>query len=269
MSQTIQENPANSPLAKGIRKNGEFCWINILTPQPAQAREFYSKLLGWTFSEMPGNMGHLIKVNGRDIGGLFDLNGPQTPPGTKPQIGVMIKVTSADATVEKVISLGGKAMPAFDIMDKGRMAVCFDPNGAQFDVWEPKASPGTDADSSLHGASSWFETMTSSADRAAAFYSKLFGWSPELMPITEMKYTVFKLDGVSIAGMFQIMPEMGEFPSQWLTYFTVKDAAASAKEAVRLGASICMEMTTVQGVGRFCTLVSPQGVMFYIIQYIP
>ena len=29
------------------------------------------------------------------------------------------------------------------------MAVCFDPNGAQFDVWEPKKSPGTDVDTSL------------------------------------------------------------------------------------------------------------------------
>ena len=31
------------------------------------------------------------------------------------------------------------------------MAVCHDPNGAEFDIWEPKAMPGTDADSSLHG----------------------------------------------------------------------------------------------------------------------
>ena len=34
----------------------------------------------------------------------------------------------------------------YDILDQGRMAVCFDPNGAEFDVWEPKSMQGTDAD---------------------------------------------------------------------------------------------------------------------------
>ena len=97
---------------------------------------------------MPG-MGHRVQVDGHDIGGLFDLAGPNTPPGMPPLIGVMVKVESADAAGEKVTALGGKAMPAFDIMDQGRMAVCFDPNGAQFDVWEPKKGPGTDVDTSL------------------------------------------------------------------------------------------------------------------------
>ena len=58
----------------------------------------------------------------------------------------MVKVESADATADKVNALGGKAMPPFDIMQNGRMAVCFDPNGAQFDLWQPKKEPGTDVD---------------------------------------------------------------------------------------------------------------------------
>ena len=92
-------------------------------------------------------MGHRIQVGGRDIGGLFDLESPQTPKGTPPLIGVMVKVDSADATCEKVRSLGGKANAAFDIMEQGRMAVCFDPNGAAFDVWQAKQGAGMDADS--------------------------------------------------------------------------------------------------------------------------
>ena len=140
-------------MTTGIRSTGEFCWINMLTPQPAEAREFFGKLFDWTYAEIPG-MGHSIQVGGRSVGGLFDLAGPNTPPGTPPHIGVMVKVDNADATGAKVTSLGGKALPAFDIMDQGRMAVCFDPNGAPFDVWEPKKSHGTDADSELHGAPS-------------------------------------------------------------------------------------------------------------------
>src|SRR4029079_12308132 len=99
-------------MATGTRKTGEFCWINMLTPQPAEARAFFSELLGWTYVEMPG-MGHRVQVGGRDIGGLFDLAHPNTPKGTPPLIGVMVKVASADATCEKARELGGKAKPAF------------------------------------------------------------------------------------------------------------------------------------------------------------
>ena len=70
-------------MTTGTRKAGDFCWINMLTPNPAQAREFFGKLLGWTYVEMPG-MGHRIQVGSRDIGGLFDLESPQTPKGMPP-----------------------------------------------------------------------------------------------------------------------------------------------------------------------------------------
>ena len=114
-------------MTTGSRQSGEFCWINMLTPQPAAARDFFGKLLGWTYVEMPG-IGHRMQVGGRDIGGLFDLDGPNTPPGTPPYIGVMVRVDNADATCQKVASLGGRSMPTFDVMDQGRRAVCFDPN---------------------------------------------------------------------------------------------------------------------------------------------
>jgi predicted enzyme related to lactoylglutathione lyase len=253
-------------MTTGTRKTGEFCWSNMLTPQPEQARAFFGQLLGWRYGEIPG-LGHLVKVGGRDIGGVFDLAGPNTPPGTPPHIGVMVKVESADAVGAKVTALGGKAKPAFDIKDQGRMAVCTDPNGARFDVWEPKKFLGTDADSTLHGAPSWFETMTTDADRAAKFYSELFGWTPEVMPMPGSQYTTFKLGTANVAGMLQITPQMGELRPHWVTYFTVRDADDTARETVKLGAKLCMTMKDVPGVCRFCGITSPQGVTFRVVQY--
>jgi predicted enzyme related to lactoylglutathione lyase len=253
-------------MTTGVRKAGDFCWINMLTPEPAQAREFFGGLLGWTYIEMPG-MGHLVQVNGRNIGGLFDLAGPSTPPGTPPLIGVMVKVDSADATAAQVNELGGRAMPAFDIADQGRMAVCFDPNGANFDLWEGKASPGTDADSRSHGAPSWFETLTTDIDRAATFYAKLFGWAPQVKPMPGIVYTTFSLGGTPIAGMMQITPQMGAMPPCWGTYFAVNDAAAAGRETAAKGGRICVPLQDVPDVGRFCSLTSPQGVPFSVIEY--
>jgi len=250
----------------GTRKTGEFCWINMLTPQPAEAREFFGNLLGWTYAEIPG-LGHSVKAGGRDIGGLFDLNAPNTPKGIPPCIGVMVKVDSADATCEKVTSLGGKVKSAFDIMDNLRMAVCFDPNGANFDVWERKKAHGTDVDSTQPGAPSWFETLTTDVKRAAKFYSELFGWTAEATPSFALNYTTFKLGAAPVAGMLQITPRMGKMQPYWRTYFTVRDADATAREAVELGAKINMSMKDVPGAGRFCGITSPQGVTFCVIQY--
>jgi predicted enzyme related to lactoylglutathione lyase len=182
----------------------------------------------------------------------------------------MMKVESADAVADKVTSLGGQAKPAFDIMDQGRMAVCFDPNGAEFDVWQPKKGPGTDVDSTLHGAPSWFETLTTDVDRATAFYSGLFGWTPEPMESPALgliNYTVFKLGNAPVAGMLQITPQMGNMPPHWATYFTVSDADQTLREALELGAKICVTMKEVPSVGRICGITSPQGVTFYVIEY--
>ena len=253
-------------MAGRIRKAGEFCWMNMLTAEPAQAREFYATLLGWTYVEMPG-IGHRVQVGGRDIGALFDVDGPNTPRGTKPHIGVMVKVDSADAIGEKAKSLGGTARPAFDIQTAGRMAVCGDPNGASFDVWEPKKMLGTDIDASLHGAPNWHETLTSDVDRAKTFYCDLFGWTAEPHPTSDVPYTVCKLGDTPVAGMMAITPEMRSMKPRWWTYFTVDDADRAASTAVKLGATICMPLRDIPGVGRIGGIVSPQGVTFYIIKH--
>ncbi|MFO0825842.1 MAG: VOC family protein [Gemmataceae bacterium] len=253
---------------KGDRKPGQFCWINMLTPQPAESRDFYTQLFGWTYEEIPG-VGHIMVVQGHAIGGLFDLNAPTTPPGIPAHIGVMVKVESADAVAEKTQAVGGTATPAMDIMDSGRMACCTDPTGARFDLWQPKTKPGTDVDTDLHGATSWFEIITTDPTRAAKFYGDLFGWTHETMPLPNaMEYTTFKLDGEFVGGMMKIVPQMGNVPPHWGVYFTVNDADETARQATVLGAKICVPPTDIANVGRFCGITSPQGVSFYAIKYV-
>ena len=253
-------------MATGIRKAGDFCWINIVTPKPAEAMEFFAKVLGWTFFEMPP-YGHGVQVGGRDIGGLFDIEGPGSPPDMSPVMGVMVKVDDADATCDKIRSLGGEAKPAFDIADSGRMAVCHDPNGGKFDIWEPNKMLGTDADSSLHGAPSWSESLTTDVGKATEFYCKLFGWTAEVKPMPGMEYTVFRNGGPDIAGLMAIPHP--DIKPHWGTYFTVNDADEAANVAKANGATLFVPPMDIPGTGRFCGILSPQGVRFYAIQYLP
>jgi predicted enzyme related to lactoylglutathione lyase len=250
-----------------LRTAGEFCWINVLTPEPEKARKFFGTVLGWTYSEM-GTMGHLIMVGNSKIGGIFDVVSPQTPKGAKPVIGVMVKVEDADATAKKIQSLGGATKPPMDLGESGRMVVAHDPLGAQFDLWQPKKQPGTDVDGETHGAPSWFETITTDVPRASQFYSSLFGWKPNVTKLADgREYTDFMLDQTPVAGLLAIREGMGNASPHWDTYFTVRDVAASAKEATKLGAKIFMPMMDIPTVGRMCGVTSPQGVAFYMITY--
>jgi len=246
------------------REPGEFCWINLLTPKPEEAKEFFAAVLGWTYGEIPG-MGWSILADGAAVGGLFDTAGPNSPPDTKPQLGVMVKVDSADDAAAKFNAHGGKATPAWDIGPNGRMAVCHDPNGAQIDIWQPLGKPGTEVDPATPGAPTWFETETTDTDRAARFYQDVFGWTPESMPMDGNDYTVFKLGEAFIGGMVaQASPAS---PPHWETYFTVVDADAAVAEATKRGATVRRPAHDVPSVGRSASLTSPQGVPFAVLQY--
>ena len=71
-------------------------------------------------------------------------------------------------------------------------------------------SLGTDVDRTRHGAPSWFETLTTDVDRATEFYSGLFGWTPEVMPMPGAAYTTFKLGDRHVAGMMPITRRWGD-----------------------------------------------------------
>lgn len=240
------------------RKAGEFCWINLLTPSVEEAKAFYAAVLGWTYGEIPGMGWSILASGGGAVGGLFDAKEHD------PQLGVMVRVDSADATVAKVRAAGGQAMDAFDIGPNGRMSVCHDPNGAQVDLWQALARPGTEVDSRTPGAPTWFENETNDTARAAKFYEGVFGWTTEAMP---HDYTVFQLGDTNVGGMQKIGAGSASEKPHWATYVTVLDAAKAVAEAVRLGGTIRRPIHHVDGVGQCASLTSPQGVPFAVIQY--
>lgn len=249
-----------------IRATGEFCWTNMLTPTPEQAKGFFGGLFGWTFKDMAG-LGYVVRLDGRDIGGMFDLHGINTPKGARPGFGVMVKVDDADGAAAWLAALGGTHKEPFDIFGQGRMAVCEDPNGAELDLWQPKKMQGFDVDPRQHGAPTWFETLTSDTARAIAFYEKMFGWTSKTSAMPGgIDYTVFSHDGRDVGGLMA-MPNGMPPPPHWGVYFTVTNVEAAVATATALGGSVCVPIRAIPSVGQFAGLISPQGVMFYVLQY--
>lgn len=118
-----------------------------------------------------------------------------------------------------------------------------------------------------HGAFSWCELMTSDAEAATHFYTELFGWSVEKMPMADMTYTVVKTGEEGIGGIMPMSADAQGMPPQWGVYVTVDDVDAVAKKAEELGAKIVMPLTDIPNVGRLCAFQDPQGAVISVITY--
>lgn len=119
-----------------------------------------------------------------------------------------------------------------------------------------------------HGAFSWNELMTTDVDAAKSFYGKLFGWTLENMPMSDMDYIMAKAGDQEVAGIMAMPPESGGMPPNWGAYITVDDVEASAKQAEALGGKILMVPRDIPDVGRFCVISDPQGAVVSMITYV-
>ena len=117
------------------------------------------------------------------------------------------------------------------------------------------------------GAFSWNELMTTDVGAAKEFYTKLFGWAAEDMPMEGMTYTVLKAGSEEVGGIMAIPPQAEGTPPHWGTYVTVDDVDATAKLAQELGAKTIVPPTDIPNVGRFFVLQDPQGAVIAAITY--
>ena len=103
--------------------------------------------------------------------------------------------------------------------------------------------------------------------RAIPFYESVFGWTHKTSPFGEgQEYTEFQLDGESIAGALEMMPNVpAEVPSYWSVYFKVDDVDATFQKGIGLGATEMVAPQDYPG-GRFAILSDPQGAMFALYQ---
>lgn len=121
----------------------------------------------------------------------------------------------------------------------------------------------------LHGAFSWCELLTTDAEAAQRFYGKLFNWTLEPAPMSDMEYNLVKYGGEQMGGIMKIPAHCEGMPPHWGVYVTVDDVDATAKLAEEMGGKVCLPPQDIPGVGRFCVLQDPQGAMISVITYLP
>ena len=156
-------------------RNGDPCWIDLLTTDPDKSTAFYSELFGWT-SESAGE----------EFGGYttFSLGGAQVAGGMRndgssgaPDMwSIYLQVADAEKTLATAEAEGGQVhVPAMAVGDLGVMGLLADVGGASIGTWQPGEHKGFGVVGEP-GAPSWFELHTRAYAASIAFYRSVFGW---------------------------------------------------------------------------------------------
>lgn len=247
---------------------GSFCWVELGTTDAAAAKQFYGDLMGWQAEDvpMPEGVYSMMLLDGKPAAAMYQLTPEMREQGVPPHWMLYIAVEDADAMAEKIKENGGEVkMAPFDVMEHGRMAVCSDPQGAVFSIWQAKEHVGIMADPGP-GTLGWSELATTDAEAAKTFYSNVFGYGLKTSPIGGIEYTELQIDGRSVGGLMEMTEEWKGVPPHWMPYFVVTGADATVQAASSKGADIKVPATDIPGVGRFSLIQDPQGAMFSIIQ---
>ncbi|MFF0489853.1 VOC family protein [Nocardia sp. NPDC004068] len=245
---------------------GTPCWVDCQVDDPVKESEFYASLFGWEIQGGDAEAGGYLMAlkDGRAVAGI----GPKQQAGTLSVWTTYLAADDADAVAEKVAAAGGQVMvPAFDVLDAGRMVVAADATGGVFAVWEARNHTGA-AVYGEHGSYCWNELHTREFEAAQKFYAEVFGYSYEdVGDGTTMRYAMFTPPGADHAagGMNDDTVTLGEpMPSYWLTWFQYDDVDEGVRRAEELGASTLMPVSD-SPVGRMAVVAGPQGETFGLI----
>jgi uncharacterized protein len=118
--------------------NNRHCWTELATPDAPAAKDFYTRLFGWTahVQDWAGEPYTTWMNQGTPVGGMIEMS--QARRGVPPHWMVYFSVPSCDERAAWVASVGGsiKVQPA-DIPNVGRFCVAGDPQGASFSMIQP------------------------------------------------------------------------------------------------------------------------------------
>ncbi len=241
---------------------GTFCWVDLTSPDQAASKAFYEALFGWEAQDMPtgddGSVYSIMQLGGKDVAAIAPQPEQQRDAGVPPLWNSYVSVQDADATLARATELGATAhAPAFDVFDVGRMAVIQDPQGAFFELWQPKLRFGA-ALVNEPGAFCWNELMTPDLDASTGFYGDLFGWSFEPFEASPMPYQLIKNGEAGNGGIAQPIQST---PPSWLVYFGVEQIDAAVARVGEFGGRTLSGPDDI-GIAKIAVVQDPQGAVF-------
>ena len=118
-----------------------------------------------------------------------------------------------------------------------------------------------------HGAFSWTELTTTDPKAARDFYGKLLGWKFQDMDVGTGTYTVINVGEGGVGGITAVPPNAAGMPPAWGSYITVDDVDKVVAKVAGLGGRVLLAPMDIPTVGRFATIMDPQGATISLISY--
>lgn len=239
-------------------------WMDLATPDLDVAKAFYTELFGWDYFDTGEDFGNynMALSDGRNAAGI----GPIFPPDSPQPSAWTIYLASDDikADVKRIQDLGGQVvMEPMEVSDSGSMAICSDPTGAVFGLWEANTHIGAGVENE-HGGMCWFEVNTNDSEAARAFYSELTNTTPVAMEDADY-YHIMNRGEDMLYGVLQMNEEWAGIPPHWMGYFTVDNTDATCEKAVAAGGKVAVPAFDMD-YGRMAVLTDPAGATFSIVQ---
>jgi predicted enzyme related to lactoylglutathione lyase len=271
--------------------------VDTEQPDPDAAVAFYRGTFGWTFEDRlpPGAPGRYLiaSLDGLDVAAVAS---PPEGGSGPPAWNTYVAVADADETASRVLDAGGSVVVApYDVGPPGRMAVCADPTGAAFRLWQPGARKGAQL-VNAPGSWNWSDLHTPEPERAVPFYAAVFGWRAVPVDLGGDQATMWCRPGYGdvlaerdpelrrrhgeagvpagfsdAVGWLVPLPEgaeAGEEAPSWTVTFAVDDTDAVTDRAAALGATVAVAPFDA-GPARLAVLRDPQGATFTVSRYQP
>ena len=115
-------------------------------------------------------------------------------------------------------------------------------------------------DSYDHGVFSWVDLITSDQAAAKQFYTELFSWKFQDMPVDNgsVYSMAFKGDR-TVAALFERPDDMQNAPPYWNSYISVQDLEAAVQSWQDHGGTVEMPSCDIMNSGRMAMVKDPTG----------
>jgi predicted enzyme related to lactoylglutathione lyase len=111
---------------------GEIVHLEIPADDTGAAQAFWGGLFGWQFQAFPGGPGEYHMTRLGETQGAAITNMEPGKKGARPYF----NVASIDDGIGRVRELGGEAGDRMPVPQMGWFAVCHDPHGNEFGLWQ-------------------------------------------------------------------------------------------------------------------------------------
>jgi predicted enzyme related to lactoylglutathione lyase len=116
----------------------------------------------------------------------------------------------------------------------------------------------------------WYELSTIDVRAAAAFYTKVMGWSAWDASVPGRPCVLFSDGKAAVSGLVRLSDgalQEGVRPN-WVGYVGVDDVDATAARVKRLGGTVHVPPTDVADISRFCVFADPQAARLALFKWL-